>query len=256
LRYANLGCGARFHTEWINLDLAPAAPGVIACDLGRGVPLPDAHCDAVYHSHVLEHLRREQALPFLRECRRVLKPGGILRVVVPDLEQACREYLRALEAARAGDAGDARRHEWMTLELLDQMVREREGGAMLDYLRRATPTEAAYVRERIGEEADRVLEALRGEAPPPWRARLSRGLAAAAGGFALVRFRRSGERHRWMYDTHSLAQLLRAAGFDSVEARSPGASSIAGWSRFHLDATPAGEERRPNSLYMEATKAA
>src|SRR3981189_2611693 len=99
MQYLNLGCGSRYHAEWINIDIAPSDEHVMAHDLSQGIPLADGSCDAVYHSHLLEHLRRPAALYFMRECYRVMKPSAILRVAVPDLEQICRVYLEKLEQA-------------------------------------------------------------------------------------------------------------------------------------------------------------
>src|SRR6476646_9135325 len=82
----NLGCGQRFHPAWTNLDLTPTDSSIRRWDVTASLPFADASFDAVYHSHLLEHLPAEKALPFLRECRRVLKPGGTLRIAVPDLE--------------------------------------------------------------------------------------------------------------------------------------------------------------------------
>ncbi len=53
----------------------------------QGIPFPDRSFDVVYHSHVLEHLSKSEASKFLKECSRVLRPQGVLRVVVPDLEE-------------------------------------------------------------------------------------------------------------------------------------------------------------------------
>ena len=103
MRYVNLGCGSRCHPAWINIDIAPCVPGVIAHDLSRGIPLPDSSCDVVYHSHLVEHLRPEDARRFMKECYRVLKAGGILRVATPDLERICRLYLEKLEGAFASE---------------------------------------------------------------------------------------------------------------------------------------------------------
>ena len=82
----NLGCGGRFHPEWTNIDFYSSGGAVIAHDLNLGIPFPDSSFDVVYHSHVLEHFPKAKARRFIAECVRVLKPGGILRVVVPDLE--------------------------------------------------------------------------------------------------------------------------------------------------------------------------
>jgi predicted SAM-dependent methyltransferase len=63
-------------------------------DAARHIPHADGSVDAVYASHMLEHLDRTEARSFLAECRRVLKPGGILRLVVPDLRTAAYQYLQ------------------------------------------------------------------------------------------------------------------------------------------------------------------
>ena len=269
-RYVNVGCGSRAHDAWLNLDVAPAVPGVRAWDAERGLPLADASCAAVYHSHVLEHLRRDAVLPFLAECRRVLEAGGVLRVVVPDLEDACRAYLAALERARAGAPGAAQDHEWMTTELVDQLARERSGGEMLAYLRRR-PANDAFVRSRLGEEAGQVFDGA--ARASPWRHRLrylpgalrhryEKVIATAllgpraARALAIGRFRLSGEAHQWMYDAHSLGQLLSRAGFGRVVAQTAHASLIPEWPSFHLDVSAEGHVVRPNSLYLEAVKEA
>ena len=98
---ANLGCGNQICPGWINIDITRTGPSVVAHDLSTGIPLPNESCEVVYHSHVLEHLKRPDAQFFMGECFRVLKPGGILRVAVPDLEQACRQYLLTLDQVLA-----------------------------------------------------------------------------------------------------------------------------------------------------------
>ena len=61
-------------------------------DLAHSLPFPDACADVVYSSHFLEHLFRDQAVRVLRESLRILRPGGILRVCVPDLAHAVDLY--------------------------------------------------------------------------------------------------------------------------------------------------------------------
>ena len=67
----------------------------------------------VYSSHFLEHIPRDQVAPFLQECWRILKPGGVLRIVVPDLENLCRIYLYHR------DQGEHDLADFLVLELLD-----------------------------------------------------------------------------------------------------------------------------------------
>jgi SAM-dependent methyltransferase len=63
-------------------------------DLKYGIPLPDSSADFVFSSHMLHHLYRDQAARMLAETMRVLKPGGIMRLVVPDLEYIMALYQR------------------------------------------------------------------------------------------------------------------------------------------------------------------
>lgn len=79
-------------------------------DLTKGIPHGDGTVDVVYSSHMLEHVTRDQAQFILRECHRVLKPGGTLRVVVPDVGLIARRYLdgdRAFFGEPDGPLADA-----------------------------------------------------------------------------------------------------------------------------------------------------
>lgn len=63
-------------------------------DLAYGVPFADETVDFLYSSHLLEHLPPSAGLNMLRDCYRVLRPGGVIRLCVPDLEKAVQFYLR------------------------------------------------------------------------------------------------------------------------------------------------------------------
>jgi predicted SAM-dependent methyltransferase len=154
----NIGCGARMNREWNNVDfsylarlrrrmraaralhrikvlsderwnrLALIDPEIIVHDLRKGIPAPDDSVDVVYHSQVLEHIDRDVAPRFLRECLRVLKPGGVLRVVVPDLERAARDYLGAIDDLDAGRRESLDRLNATTEFIFEQMVRRSNYG--------------------------------------------------------------------------------------------------------------------------------
>jgi SAM-dependent methyltransferase len=137
----NLGCGTRTHPACVNVDwsihlrlrklhLAPLAgsrakkiralpQNIIVHDLRRGIPTGDATVDVVYHSHVLEHIDREVAPTFMAEIHRVLKPGGIQRIVVPDFEQLARRYVESF-----GNEG----HENRVANMIEQIVRREAAG--------------------------------------------------------------------------------------------------------------------------------
>ncbi len=116
-RFLNLGCGSRYLPSWTNLDVRPRGPEVLAHDLRMALPFDQSAFAVVYSSHVLEHLGRTEAERLVRECVRVLEPGGVLRVVVPDLERLARLYLRSLEQTEAGTADESRVRQWHRFNL-------------------------------------------------------------------------------------------------------------------------------------------
>ena len=71
----------------------PWSRDIFVHDVRKPLPFPDGCTDAVYASHVLEHLYREEGQQLIRESFRVLTSGGIIRIVVPDLRNVVREYL-------------------------------------------------------------------------------------------------------------------------------------------------------------------
>jgi len=106
-------------------------------DLSKGIPYADGSADSVYHSHTLEHLDRSIVAGVFAEARRVLRAGGIHRIVVPDLEQLGRDYVAHLDACAAGQ-GDVRQHDVKVAAILEQCVRkEAHGSSLQTPLRRA-----------------------------------------------------------------------------------------------------------------------
>jgi SAM-dependent methyltransferase len=241
----NLGCGVTFHPDWTNADLFPAAPGILKQNLEKPRRFARESFEGVYHSHVLEHLPKRVGEAFLKECFRVLRPGGVLRVVVPDLEAIARLYIRYCEDAWNRASGAAECHEWMTLELLDQMTRESTGGEMLRFWRRDPLPAAELVRQRMGAEFLRAVSSSHGGAGTEWR---------RPGFLSALRFRRCGEIHRWMYDRASLRLLLEGIGFVGARVCRADESVIPSFSEFHLDTDAEGRVRKPDSLFMEALK--
>jgi hypothetical protein len=105
----HVGCGPRVLTGWLNVDLAfepfedylqyygdrfygPSVRGdrsdFFAIDITRGLPLPDDSVDVVFHEDFIEHLTQGEAVGFLAEVFRVLKPGAIHRINTPDLAKS------------------------------------------------------------------------------------------------------------------------------------------------------------------------
>lgn len=99
----HLGCGDRLLPGWVNIDIGPMAD--LQLDLRDPLPLPAGCAQVIYASHYLEHLDyRREVPPFLEECRRLLEPGGVLRLVVPGVEQVLRAYATENDAFFAEQA--------------------------------------------------------------------------------------------------------------------------------------------------------
>jgi predicted SAM-dependent methyltransferase len=139
----NLGCGPGPQPDgWIHLDgswnawfgkaprvrrmlgalgLVPMAaqhdwrPDVVVANLRRELPFPPSTFDCVYASHVLEHLYEDEVVALLRDCVRVLRPRGVLRLVVPDVKAIVREYVD--RKSGRGQSGDTLPADWLNERL-------------------------------------------------------------------------------------------------------------------------------------------
>jgi predicted SAM-dependent methyltransferase len=89
----NLACGWHVVPGWVNLDISPTRPGVIYYDAHKPMPFESHSVSHIHSEHFLEHLEYRHALGLLRECHRVLRPGGTLRLIVPDAEKYFRAYV-------------------------------------------------------------------------------------------------------------------------------------------------------------------
>jgi predicted SAM-dependent methyltransferase len=79
---------------YVNIDINPFNRKDIWLDVRLGLPFPSGSVDSIYCSHMLEHLFAPQAVELLRECYRVLRPTGGIRLVTPHLGRAIAAYLR------------------------------------------------------------------------------------------------------------------------------------------------------------------
>jgi SAM-dependent methyltransferase len=116
--YVQYGCGLSAPKEWKNFDASPSLKiqripilgkllqnkmdiifpsNVCSGNIIKGLPVKNNSCDGLYCSHVLEHLSLQDFRIALKNSYNILKPEGIFRLVVPDLEIAAREYLDRVE---------------------------------------------------------------------------------------------------------------------------------------------------------------
>jgi SAM-dependent methyltransferase len=243
-------------------------PFVTAINISKGLPFKNDSFDASYSSHILEHFDLKVGELFISEQLRVLKTGGVIRVVVPDLVSICRNYLKEVDELNEDSLHDDFRNlNWMKLELLDQMTRSVSGGQMRKTLN-SQDFNFDFVSNRIGD----VI--LRGKSPPVV---LTSNRSDVPG----VRFkdsfknkihrrwiktllklnpkakdpRSTGEVHRWMYDRFALKELLEKSGFRDIRVCRFNESRIPDWDKQNLDISLYGDfPRKPDSLFMEGIK--
>lgn len=272
----NIGCGKSYHPDWINCDINPVDSEVIWVDVGDKLPFKSSTFDVCYSSHVIEHLEKNQVSIFLDECYRVLRPGGIIRLAVPNLESLVTEYLRVLNLVMQNNVKNSYEYEWLMLELYDQCTRNRSGGMMKEFIRNLPTEFFPYVRSRVGFEFDEIIgenfESLRnnkkllkldlkkiGSTVNKLRVTVAMTLVYLVAGKRAYQnskngiFRGDGEIHQWMYDRYSIGKVLNQARFDKVAICKPGESSIFEFEKYSLEVYE-GKERKPDSLYIEAFK--
>lgn len=265
----NFGCGNRISKNWINIDFHKTCPEVRRVNLLKKWPFPDRYFDIVYSSHVLEHFAPEQVKHILSETYRVMKHGATLRVVVPDLESTCREYINLLDSHE--DAHFNERYEWIVLELLDQLTRTTPTGIMGDYLRKLKMTGSSviydYVNRRsgllhldIGKEInffDKIksltLSRIYNKMIEFYIRAISLAFPAHIRSQVMI-FTSIGERHRWMYDRYGLSVLLNNSGFKNYVVHNYNTTSIEKFLEDFLDNNPDGSSYKKTSLYVEVIK--
>ncbi|MFN8207197.1 MAG: methyltransferase domain-containing protein [Bacteroidales bacterium] len=113
--YVHYGCGLSAPDKWLNFDASPSLriqklpligkvakrkmkvifpENVLYGDIVKGLPVEDNSCIGIYCSHILEHLSLEDFRIALKNTYRILKPDGIFRCLVPDLEVYARKYIQ------------------------------------------------------------------------------------------------------------------------------------------------------------------
>ncbi len=264
----NIACGTVYVNGWKNFDYAPHSSSVIRANLLERLPILDCEVDVVYSSHFLEHIPRNLVSAFLSECFRIAKPAGHVRLVLPDMEELCGAYLTERQC------GEHAKADFLVLEMLDQCVRTTTGGELGAYYAQLQSAPAVnsemleYVRMRTGHDflPFRDLRAANGLDHLPIPAivlgkleqlyiRALLALLPSAFRAENVSMASVGERHTWIYDFRSVAQLLMRAGFVDVRRVSATTSGITDFPFYPLDVTKGGQARKgAESMYIEAVR--
>jgi predicted SAM-dependent methyltransferase len=93
MKKLHLGCGKRLIDGWTNIDIFSDNPIVVNDDVSKLTSVVNESADIIYASHVLEHFGRYETEEILKTWYKKLKPGGLLRIAVPDFEAVCKRYL-------------------------------------------------------------------------------------------------------------------------------------------------------------------
>lgn len=253
MKLLNIGCGSRFHKDWVNIDLFSMYPEVIQCDILKGLPFADETFDVIYNSHFLEHLSYVDGKNILVECKRVIKKNGIIRIVLPDLERMVNEYLKNLKRSENKEPNADADYEWILLEMFDQVSRNQSGGNMIKYLLQNEMPNKEYVFYRLGQSTKKWIEPEKTVAVynnnsikikiayyiNRFRNLILRLMLGQKGYeyYLIGKFRKGGEIHYTMYDKYRLSRLLNEIGFSRINILKITDSAIPGWKEYKLEDT-------------------
>lgn len=89
----HLGCGNKKIYGWTNVDLREEVNPDLVCDISKISEKINGEAEIIYACHVLEHFDKHQVVDVLKDWYKALKPGGILRLSVPNIKACCEHYL-------------------------------------------------------------------------------------------------------------------------------------------------------------------
>jgi len=114
IRKLHIGAGDGALPGWLNTDIEPGGNGVVFLDATKPFPFEPDSFDYVFSEHMIEHISRREASFMLRECQRVLKPRGTIRIATPDLQVLAGLYARGKD--------DDKHHyvKWVTNKLTNR----------------------------------------------------------------------------------------------------------------------------------------
>jgi len=272
--------------EWTTIKFTtlpfPSTKDHYYYDVRRPLKFPDNSFDAVYPCHILEHLTLEEGKRFISEVFRVLKPGGICRLSLPELEGKVREYLKCLEeVANEPSERNILRYRWIIVEFIDQMVREKTGGKMFEMIQKGE-FDPQQLKDRyedtfacfLPEDFQKTMAWKLDTKPKSIRDRLK---SKSAKDLALLPFRKikaifykiarrimtfcwrgdlrkEREALMWLHDRFSLKLLYEKLGFIDFKELTYKTSDIEFWDKYKLDQSNYGDHPIDPTIYLEARK--
>jgi len=91
MKKIHLGCGEIYLDDWINIDFE-SEKADLKHDLTKPLPFENNTIDFIYSEHLIEHLTVQDGLALMKECRRILKPEGVIRIATPNVDYLLFRY--------------------------------------------------------------------------------------------------------------------------------------------------------------------
>jgi predicted SAM-dependent methyltransferase len=266
MKFLNLGCGNLFvdSDNWVNIDQSPFDKRVKKVSLENRLPFPENAFDVVYSSHVFEHILPHHLPKLLIECNRILRKGGVIRIVVPDFQEMVKAYLKLKHL------GQMERASFIKHEILDQCVRYYSGGGLLNWYEKARKDASLrnFIAMRNGHFSTDILDHVNSSKRLSGMnfERIRRGILRRYFLLLVLMMPRSyksnlvslahlGELHKWVYDFDDLSFLLKEAGFGKIQRVSAKKTRIESFPLEPLDLTRWGKIRKgKESMFIEAVR--
>lgn len=269
------------YREWNNIKFSTLPyldepPFIRHLNLRKPLPFKSNTFDVIYCNHVFEHLIVKDGEMLCKELYRILKPNGIFRIVVPDLEISVRDYIKSIDDLEEDyNSMNEMRYDWAATHLVDQMTRIKPGGLMAEKLH-SGQVDWDYIKQCNGDVFDKIRAKREDRASSTIQnSQINRIIIFIADNgirialkkiwYSMIRrlyiqFSRkppvelSNEKTLWMYDRFSLRQLLEKCDFKMIDLKDYKTSGINGWEKYNFDQSEKGDYPLEPSVYIEASK--
>tara|TARA_B100000900_G_scaffold401425_1_gene406100 strand:- start:2426 stop:3259 length:834 start_codon:yes stop_codon:yes gene_type:complete len=271
-KFLNVACGDTFIEDdsWINIDFTSHSPIVKKANILDGLPYEDNTFDVVYSSHFIEHIPVDQIELFFDDVYRILKPGGLIRLVTPDLEFLNNEYKINY------DKKAFKKANFITSLTIDQCVRSVSGGKLkkdMDNFYNSNDTEMIdYIKLLIGPDAFEYVDSndisfikkvlIKVKKDPKFIFNILFMIRVKIFSFFLPKSFRElnlsnasiGEKHMWLYDFNSLSEMLKNSSFININRTNFNESNYYNYIFSKLDIKNSLPRKGIHQLFVEALK--
>jgi len=260
----NIACGDTFvvNDNWINLDYESNDKNVTKCDILNELPFKENSISNIYSSHFIEHIPLDQIDLFLKNCFKVLVNKGIIRIVTPDFYEMVSSYIKAT------NENDMELTEFVKIEILDQLVRTREGGrlrvAFNNFIKKDNNKMIDSVRQRLGLDLRQIKKKTNLIKKTNYLriakikffnsyTKLILRLLPKAFRNQNVSLAKVGETHKWLWDYNDIKKRLEKAGFSNIIKKKFNESNIKNFP-YELDQIGDIPRKGNQSMFIEAEK--